>query len=98
MRDLDFEHFGSLLRPEPRLEPPDDGPNCVADCKHEIVFTDDYDQMQGTSGGAYDFHGKTECPECAKVRFDEWFAMVPLKQKMGLMGSDFLTLEELLSI
>lgn len=77
--------------PEPRLDPPDDGPVIAADCGHEIVGGDHFEIMWGTAGGAYEWEGKTICPECASAKID----CMTLKDLMWAFGSKFLTLEDM---
>jgi hypothetical protein len=76
---------------EPSLTPPDPGPNHVADCGHEVVYTDHYDQMRGTSGGVYEWEGLEICPDCA----EDLINSMSRKELMSLLGSEFKTLEEI---
>jgi hypothetical protein len=80
---------------EPSLTPPEPPPAYVASCGHEITAPDDLELMRGESGGGYEWDDGVICTECAEANFNEWLKDIPLKQKMGMLGADFITLEEL---
>ena len=81
--------------PEPSLNPPEQPPAYVASCGHEITAPDDMETIRGESGGGYEWEDGVICTECAEANFNEWLKDIPLKQKMGMLGADFITLEEL---